>query len=277
MDERADYEVKQILKGQDLAAAHGETVERYCYYQRLVRAGLHFLSRIGRPVAGEAVDLGSGTGVGAAILSKLGGITRVYALEYSEGFVSNVMPLVFKQFEAQQGKIQRIVGDFNRTQFETGSIALVLDVDSFHHAEDLDVLLLEIARIMDPRGALIAIDRAWADSCSPAELEAMLDRQLPDRLKERYGIPSTCSFTRRDWGEHEYTLGHWFRSFEKAGLSCAALIQRVPPIGNRGLLWRLPAVDMSVIISASLYRLGFRRLWLYGYDKPRVVFVCIRQ
>jgi SAM-dependent methyltransferase len=223
-----------------------------------------------------AVDVGSGTGVGACILSRLEPMEQVYAVEFSEYFVQRIMPVVFEQFKAQKGKIQRVVSDFNRLDVPDGSLNIVLDIDSLHHSEDLDVTLKECERVLAKDGVIIAIDRAWADSYTQEQFKVMLDRELPDRLKQKYGIPQEQSFTRRDFGEHEYTIRQWFDYFERHGFEPSVFLLRHPPALNR--IWsRLPTFQFSMAISALFYRLGFRRLWAYGFATTRVMFVCTRK
>jgi ubiquinone/menaquinone biosynthesis C-methylase UbiE len=273
MENRANVEVDEVEKGQALENVHGQALRDYKQFEQLIGGALSFLKKIGHPAGGVAVDMGSGTGVGACILSKFGAIGKVYAVEFSEYFVEKVMPLVFEKYDANTEKIQRVVSDFNRLDIGDNSLGIILDIDSFHHSEDLDRTLQECYRVLGPKGAIIAIDRAWSDRYMRAQLESKLDIEFPDYLKTKYNIPLEQHFTRRDFGEHEYTIGDWFAAFKKNGFEPSVFLLRHPPALNRFWL-RLPTFEFSMILSSLLHRFGSRRLWAYGYAKERVMFVC---
>lgn len=151
---------------------------------RFIRAGLKILRKRGRPIIGIAVDCGSGVGAGATVVSQLPEFDKVYAVEYSKEHVEQIIPLVFAEFGADVRKIQRVVGDFNHLKFDNESIDLIIDVMSFHHAEDLDCLLTEVFRVLKPGGGIIMIERAHFDTRADIFLQASLDRQLTTQQKE---------------------------------------------------------------------------------------------
>ena len=275
MENRATVEVDEVEKGQALEKVHGQALRDYKQFEQLIGGALSFLKKIHHPARGVAVDMGSGTGVGACILSRFDEVEKVFAVEFSEHFVEKVMPLVFEKYNANIEKIQRVVSDFNHLKIEDGSLGIILDIDSFHHSEDLDRTLQECQRVLAPGGVIIAIDRAWPDRYSREQLEAKLDTEFPDHLKQKYNIPLEAHFTRRDFGEHEYTIKQWFAFFRRNGFEPAVFLLRHPPALNRFWL-RLPTFEFSMAISSLLYQIGSRRLWAYGYTKARVMFVCIK-
>ncbi|HRQ23363.1 MAG TPA: class I SAM-dependent methyltransferase [Anaerolineales bacterium] len=276
MDHRAQEEIEAVEQGVDLKATHGQAIRDFVQLDDFIQAGFDFLRRIKHRVNGEAVDVGSGTGVGAGILSRFDFISKVYAVEFSEQFVLSIMPVVFGSIEADNSKIQRVVGDFNNLQIPDASQACVLDIDSFHHAEDLDFTLRECARVLKTGGVIVSIDRAWDDHYTRAQLEAKLDVELNDNLKKKYGIPEGQSFTRRDFGEHEYTVREWLDLFAKNGFEAMAFSQWHPPFLNR--IWlRLPMQKIMMFINAILYKFGKRRFGIYGFGTTRRLFVCIKR
>lgn len=276
MDHRAQEEIEAVERGMDLKATHGQAIRDFVQLDDFIQAGFDFLGRINHQVAGEAVDVGSGTGVGAGILSRFDFITKVYAVEFSEQFVLSIMPVVFDSINADISKIQRVVGDFNNLQIPDASQACILDIDSFHHAEDLDFTLQECARVLKPGGVIVAVDRAWDDHYTRAQLEAKLDVELNYNLKKKYGIPEGQNFTRRDFGEHEYTIGEWLGLFAKNGFEAVVFSQWHPPFLNR--IWlRLPMQKIMMAVNAILYRFGKRRFWIYGFGTTRRLFVCIKR
>ena len=275
MENRATVEVDEVEKGQALESVHGQALRDYKQFEQLIGGALSFLKKGHHPAGGAAVDMGSGTGVGACILSGLDEVGKVFAVEFSAHFVEKVMPLVFEKYHANIGKIQRVVSDFNHLEIEDGSLGIILDIDSFHHSEDLDRTLQECRRVLAPGGAIIAIDRAWSDRYTRAQLETKLDTEFPVHLKQKYNIPLEQHFTRRDFGEHEYTIRQWFTFFKRNGFEPSVFLLRHPPALNRFWL-RLPTFEFSMALSSLLYRIGLRRLWAYGYSQARVMFVCTK-
>ncbi len=76
-------------------------------FKQLIDGAFMFLHKIRKTSRGVAIDMGSGTGVGACILSRFEWIEKVYAVEFSKFFVERIMPIVFEKYEAQITKIQR--------------------------------------------------------------------------------------------------------------------------------------------------------------------------
>ena len=147
-----------------------------------------FLNKIGRPVHGVTADLGSGTGVGACILSNYPSVQEIYAIEYSENHVKHVMPETFQYFHASCEKIQRVVGDFNHIQLPDESLDLLLEINSITIPENLALSAQEAFRVLKPGGAVIAVDRAWADDTPQTYLDNLLEQEFPAALKRKYGI-----------------------------------------------------------------------------------------
>ena len=277
MDKRADREVSDVVQGKTLDDAHSEAIRDYPVFEQFIlQVALEFSHRLGLGWGSKAVDLGSGTGVGACILSKLPFMHHVYAVEYSEHFVQKIMPLVFERFGAQTEKIQRVVGDFNHQELEDRSLDLILEIEAFHHSENLEFTVQECERVLKPGGVMLVIDRAWPDHYTSEQLEAMLDKEFSAQLKTKYGIPAESSFTRRDFGEHEYTVQQCIIAFRRKGFAVTVFQHWHPPFLNRWWL-KLPILKATVFLDAILYKLGFRRLRVYGFSNTRVLFLCIKQ
>jgi len=276
MENRATVEVSEVENGQALESVHGQALRDYKQFEQLIGGALSFLKKGHHPAGGVAVDMGSGTGVGACILSGFDEVEKVFAVEFSEHFVEKVMPLVFEKYNANIEKLQRVVSDFNNLKIDDGSLGIILDIDSFHHSEDLDRTLQECQRVLAPGGVIIAIDRAWSDRYTSEQLDTKLNTEFPDHLKKKYNIPLDQHFTRRDFGEHEYTIKQWFTFFRKNGFEPSVFLLRHPPGFNRFWL-RLPTFEFSIALSSFLYRIGLRRLWAYGFTRARVMFVCTKE
>jgi ubiquinone/menaquinone biosynthesis C-methylase UbiE len=244
----------------------------------LLSGAINFLKGIGRPIKGISADLGSGTGVTACMLSKYPEIDEVYAIEYSEQYVTEVMPQVFEDFHANCRKIKRVVGDFNKIQLPDRSFDLIAELGSYHHAEDLLVSAMESYRVLKPGGAVIAIDRGWPDTTPQTQLDAILDKEFSPELKRKYGVPVEQSFTRRQFGEHEHKISTWENTFVKAGFRCIVLYQTHPEgiPGANFVLNKLPAFQLSISLAIRSYKTGKRRIPVYGWAAQKMIFIFLK-
>jgi ubiquinone/menaquinone biosynthesis C-methylase UbiE len=273
MDSRALQENEKILSGEKIEIVHEQAVRDYSYFKELLEFGFDFLQQHNQKVQTLAIDMGSGTGVGASILSEIFTNVRIYAVEISENFIKQIMPLVFKHFNADINRIQRVVGDFNQIELENETIDKIIELDSFHHSEDLNKTLKECFRVLKPDGVMVCVDRGWPDSTSQFEINSKLDVQLNSNLKTKYHIPLNKKFTRRDFGEHEFTLCQWQNSFQKAGFDVDVFSQWHPPFLNR-LFLKLPTSKTFLFLCLLQKKLGFRRHIIYGFNDNRRLFVC---
>lgn len=277
---RVVHEIQKYEDGEEgtkLRDIHSEALRDYDEINRLIQAGFYFARKADFHIPGSAADLGSGTGIGAAILSKLPEIETVYAVEYSEEFALRMMPVVFADYGALSDKIVRVVGDFNNLKLEDNSLSVILDIDSFHHSEDLAVTLKECHRVLKPGGVIISVDRAWSDTITRDELEKKLDVEYSDARKAIFGIPVGQSYRRRDNGEHEYTIKDWINYYQNAGFEPYVFSQVHPPKLNSLFLKVLPGFKISLWVSNILGRLGFKRLFLYGFNPTRKLFVVVKK
>jgi ubiquinone/menaquinone biosynthesis C-methylase UbiE len=278
MNSRGTHELSSVQKDSDIINAHGEHLTGYLSYELMLISLKTFARLVGCSFKGTAADLGSGTGIGACILSKIKEIKQVYAVEYSEVFVQQVMPVVFRHFGAKSEKIQRVIGDFNHLQLPDHYLDLVVEIGSFHHSEDLGKTLGELWRVMKPGAILIAHERAHPDNVTDRQLEEALNQQLASTIKHKYGIAESENFTRGDAGEHEYRIRDWRQHFENAGFDFASFRKIFPPIRGLGrVLHKAPFLDFALLGSVLAYRAGKRKLYCYGLSSTSAFFLCRRK
>ena len=276
-DSRAKIEDVKIQGGGGLAEVHAETLKTFPEIEKLVLGGIRFLKLMKIPFAGTAIDLGSGVGTVATIVSRLPEVEKVYAVEYAEQFVLKSMPAVFKHFKADEAKIVRVVGDFNKFQLPDASVSLIVEVDSLHHAEDLDLTLKECWRVLKPGGVLLAVDRAWLDSLTQADLDAKLDVEYSTARKALWGMSADKVFRRRDFGEHEYRIKDWLAFFTRNGFDAHVFSQAHPRLFNTLLFGRIPTFEFTIFVASLLARLGVKRHSIYGFNPTRKLFICTKQ
>lgn len=271
MDNRARSESLAVLSGESIEIAHEQAIRDCTDIDQLIRGASLFLQKRGRKFHGVAIDIGSGTGVGAALLSKMA-FNKIYALEISKQFVIQIMPIVFNNLNANQQLIQRVIGDFNNIQLPNESVDLIFDLDSFHHSENMNVTLQECYRVLKPDGIILIIDRGWDDDTSISYLNDLLDTDLNSKLKEKYKIPQEIKFTRRDWGEHEYRLKDWELFFYNNNFELQIFSQEHPPFLN-SIFLNLPTFEWSINFAANRSKRGKTRHTIYGFNKNRRLMI----
>jgi ubiquinone/menaquinone biosynthesis C-methylase UbiE len=213
--ETEEYHLKKHT-GTNIKDIHKEAVSRGEKYNDIIDSVLH---AVNIPDGSVCADLGAGTGTFSALISRQQRVKKVYSVEISERFITHVMPTIFNYFEASKEKIVRVVGDFNSLEFEDNTLDFAVEMGSFHHSEVISKTISECYRVLKPGGFLLAVERARPNTISTSRREWMLNRELPGSLKKKYGIPAGQSYTRRMWGEHEYTYDEWSKLFKAAGFS----------------------------------------------------------
>ena len=246
MDYRAHVEkeefLRKSLKGINFRDIHREAISRGERYRHILDMIIQMLNI---PDNSVCADLGAGTATFAALISLQPKVQKVYAVEISEQFTKDIMPITFDYFKVPKEKIVRIVGDFNRLEFKDNSLDFTVETGSFHHSEDIAITLSECYRVLRPGGFLLAVERARFNTISESKKKIILNKELSKEMKKKYGIPDGESYTREMWGEHEYTFDEWNRHLKAAGFLTKMvvvnpfalflpLLKRICSIGSSG-------------------------------------------
>lgn len=98
----------------------------------------------------RVLDAGCGNG------RNLSGLTTYFQQVYGIDSSRELMNLALLNNEklVERGKLVLSVQDFNQTFFEDNFFDCVIGVASFHHSKNLEETLLEVKRILKPRGQL---------------------------------------------------------------------------------------------------------------------------
>jgi ubiquinone/menaquinone biosynthesis C-methylase UbiE len=281
MNYRAIQEKEELIRKGNNAVSikeiHKESVSRGEKYRTLIQSVIEAMDI---PNNSICADLGSGTGTCAALVSLQPRVKSVYAVEISEQSIIQVMPEVFDYFNAGKEKIIGVVGDFNKLEFEDNYLDFAIEMGSFHHSEDISKTISECFRVLKPSGFLLAIERARPNSTSNTKINYMLDKQLSSEMKEKYGIPQEESYTRRMWGEHEYTFNEWDKYFKEGGFENKIVLVhsflKLSPF--RFLLKKICSVDSSAFQAFYLHHTkDISRSFSLCYDLLTMpVFICIK-
>ncbi len=159
--------------------------------------------------AGEALEIGSGTGAMAAQLLATHGQLRVVATDYDPEMVA-VARKTLEDF-GERAAVQQV--DATKLPFEDSRFDLVLSFAMLHHVLDWEKATAEAVRVLRPGGRLVGYD--------------MLD-SLPFRLMHH--------------GEHETRLMRRGQFEEQLGRLPLADVRTRPSLG--GLVARFMATKM---------------------------------
>lgn len=169
---------------------------------------------------GTILEVGAGTGIYSCQIAKNSEVEKIYALEYSENCVKELMTFVIKSFNFKpeiENKIIPVVGSFDDIKLPDNSVDFVIDVGSIHHSEDRFKTLSEIYRVLKVGGYLIGIDRFSPNTLTNLELNKKLDVEYSAKFKEERGYKPDESLTRRMNSEHDPLLAEWEYFIIKVG------------------------------------------------------------
>lgn len=177
-------------------------------------------------VKGIGIELGAGLALLSAALIKLDhqdSIEGIFALDAVMPFASHGIEKTSAEILGPKKiRILPCYGVFENIPLEDGCLDFACQIESLHHAEDLEVALKEVFRVLRSGSYLLSIDRSWVDSVSTEVLEEMLDHEYSNNWLEAKGFNSETSFSRRDNGEHEYRDSDWKKAFERTGFTLVA-------------------------------------------------------
>jgi len=204
-------------------------LERYLGEVGLTGDLRHCLAHLGSEVSGTAIDLAAGTLWAVPTLLKAGA-QRVYCVEYSRHRLLDIGPRVLDHYGVAQDEVVLAYGSFYDLHVEPSSCRLALLSQAFHHADEPDRLLAELARVLEPGGVALLIGEhriaprqvaVYAAKC----LLSVLPSRAQSRLMQQplHGRPSLRP-AGRDlapvdpvMGDHVYTAREYERMFTAAG------------------------------------------------------------
>jgi SAM-dependent methyltransferase len=229
----------------------------------LVRAAEQTL--LDRELSGVGIDLGAGLGILASVVATRAGVDLVLAVEVCPHFVEAVVPRAATEILGSDAdKVVPVLGSFEDLRIPDESLDFAVEIDSLHHADDLDAALRECARVLRPGGTLLCFDRVQPDDLSDELRERMLDRVYSEEWIAENGYPPGIRMTRRENGEHEIRASEWRDAFARHGLVLVRSIEFVPEVTPRmaakGAVSWLPRPLRSRLVSLPAPR-GFALAW----------------
>jgi len=181
------------------------------------------------------LDLGSGGGWLSAYLSNFESVKKIYALDSSKYFLHQMMPEILRIMGANRKKITPVEGLFSPILLEDESIDMVVASSALHHADNLEIVLKEIRRVLKRNGALVVLNETPG---SPKRhvlrvIKACLSILKNLLLKNYHSIsPSvSCSGYLYDphLGDRAYPIWYWEKALKVAGFNTIKILDSKMP------------------------------------------------
>ena len=247
-----------------------EILESYIYVsvadmKRLLALSSKYL--LTEPLRGVGLELGGGSGLLASVVASRPEVRAVLIVELCERAVDLLIPKVSSWVLGEEAKkVVPVVGTFDDLHLPSNSIDFAVEIDSFHHSDNLEVTFSECARVLKPGGRLLCFDRIWPDSHPDHDLEKLRARLFPSEFLVAHGYPPDLVLSRREFGEHEYKLFEWRAAVDAAGFELVRICkfwQGVPfRLALKGALSVLPASLRRMMYKTDNATLKTSRLWL---------------
>lgn len=186
---------------------------------------------------GTGVEVGAGVAVFSAMVCKRHeAVDRIYTVEIVPEVAEFLQPTVIRAIggEKAEKKINNVIGSFDNLRLEDESIDFCIEIGSLHHSHDMQRTLNEIARVLRPGGWLVVLDRAHNNGLTETQRKFMLDVQYGESWLKANGF-SPDPLSRRENGEHEYTLSEWEEAFTQSGFYLHSRFE-LRPVGWRRFL-----------------------------------------
>ncbi|EIC22320.1 class I SAM-dependent methyltransferase [Thiorhodovibrio frisius] len=159
----------------------------------------------------KVADLAAGTGWTCALLSKLGNISEIHAVEISKHRL-DLFEHSFRMFDGQIDKVYRYLGSFYDLKFRDASMDIVYLSQAFHHAQHPLQLLQECDRILKKKGLIILV----GEHCIP--LKKVFLKMIGSLKKGHLKFQFSSLFPLDPvLGDHYYTDLHYRVMFFKYG------------------------------------------------------------
>jgi SAM-dependent methyltransferase len=202
---RQDPQHRQLIYDAYLTSDLHENCRRFAESTEFAEALR--LIRVYRPEARDILDIPAGNGIATYALARAG--FDVVAVEPDPSASVGRGAIAASLSKANLNA--RIVGACGeRLPFDSDSFDVVYVRQGLHHAQDLNAMVSEYARVLRPRGVLLGCREHVVDNYG-SSLQNFLDTQVDHQL---YG------------GENAFTLPDYRAAFVKAGLN---LVQEVGP------------------------------------------------
>jgi len=218
------------------------------------------LTAIDIELKGVGLEAGSGVcGFSTNICNFFKGIDKIYAVELVPTCSTLARDITIPFICGNDfKKIVSVIGSFDNIELDDNSVDFCIEVESFHHSDNLKRSLKEVHRVLKDNGLIVLLDRSHNDSLSEEQREYMLNVQYEKKWLEDQGYDD-AKLSRRENGEHEIKQSEWISAFNDVGFE---LISR----------HELRSVSIGKLIKGIIYLLPFKFRKLINFWPSRVKF-----
>ena len=184
----------------------------------------------GRGIHGRGIDIAAGTLWAEPILLDQAGVEHVCCLEYSEHRLLEIGPRMLEHYAVDPARVTLALGSFYDLHLPDASLDFAFLSQALHHADEPEVLLQELNRVLVTGGAVIivgehAIRPAHYARYAARATASLLPSSLQQRLLggavdiRRTVRPQGADLVPPDpvLGDHVYTRAEYQRLFAGTG------------------------------------------------------------
>jgi len=137
------------------------------------------------------------------LLSKKKEVQHIYSLEFDPYCIDDLQPQAFRVLEADESKITRVLGSFNRILLED-ELDYVVSIGALHHSANLQQTFEQCYKALKPGGWLIATEPVEFNTTTSRQVKKKAQRVDPNAEK-KYGKKTV---------RHGENGDHYYRLFE---------------------------------------------------------------
>lgn len=204
---------------------------------------------LGKEIQGDVIEIGAGTAWCSSLLSKKKGVQKVLAIEFDIFSIEHIMPKVFKALDADENKIQRVLGFYDDIKLEDNSIDYIFSMGALHHSQNLLLTYKELWRVLKPEGKVLISEPTYNN-----------DLTLEDEFTWRETLKADGS-KNKDNGDQKFRICQWEAYALEAGFEVYPFI-----FDNMGLHGKIKSflIGNKIIKNKKCYD-GFNKTVLYPF------------
>jgi len=178
----------------------------------------------------KVLDLGCGGGWLTAFLSRFDSIKTIYALDSSKHFLRVLLPEVVSQMGGDDKKVEVIEALFTPLLFDDQVLDVVVASSAVHHADNLEIILNEISRVLKPNGYFILLNETprggfrYFVSAVLTSLRTLKNIALHKYFSTSPSLSSSGFLYDPRLGDRDYPLWFWIDALKTVGFAVEKVI-----------------------------------------------------
>jgi len=187
----------------------------------------------------SVLDLGCGGGWFTAYLSSFDAVNKIYAMDSSSYFISEMMPKIVELMDGRLDKVEPIEGFFTPLLFEDAFLDTVVASSALHHADNLESVLKEIRRVLKINGLLIIANEVPSSrfrhvySITKEFVKVFSNMLLKNYKSISPYISSSGHLNNPYLGDRDYPEWYWLESIRRSGFEIVEKVDSgLPTVKN---------------------------------------------